>query len=79
MMKLVILLGVVALRCGIEVVLLDSNFGCAVFDSKELELIIFEDVIGTLVVLEIMLFWFVSFDCIFGCAVFDSTDELNSV
>jgi hypothetical protein len=44
--ELVMLLGTVALSCGIGVLVLDAIFGCGVCDSNEDELILLEAVTG---------------------------------
>lgn len=69
--ELVMAFGLVELSCGNGgvVVVLDDIFGWGVLDSNDDELIVLEEVTGSWVVFEIMVFWFVALDGIFGWGV----------
>lgn len=74
--ELVMVVGLVALSWGNGELELEAIFGCDVLDSNDDELTVPDDVMGTWVVLDTMVFCVVALEAIFGWGVLVNTEGL---
>jgi hypothetical protein len=74
--ELVMVVGLVALSRGNGELELEAIFGCDVLDSNDDELTVPDDVMGTWVVLDTMVFCVVALGAIFGWGVLVNTEGL---